>query len=122
MLKTAKKVLFFLLLAVCCVLQAALILWFWPVILQEMASGQWQRRRVFIKKIHRIREQVRYEIYLRRQREARAKRVWENSNSFFKQSETRQRTEQRESWHTWLRKENETRAKRLAERRDNFYK
>ncbi len=120
MLTRSKKVLSFLLKAACWCLQAALAVWFGPVILQEMATGQWQRRKVFVLKVHRIREQVSHEIYLRKQHDARTRRVWETRNEFY--GDAGKLPPRRQTWQTRLQKENEARAKRLEEKRNKFYK
>lgn len=70
--------------AACFVLLAVLFLWFWPVILQDMASGQWQRRGVKLKKINRMLDRLRLEKKLRKEHESRRKRVWKNRNNFYK--------------------------------------
>lgn len=119
-LKALKKAGFVLLMAAGYVLTAALFIYFFPLILQMMFTGEWERHRNFVKKVHRIREQVKHEIYLRKQHEARAKRSWENRNNFYKESE--KAAPVRESWHAWYTRKKAFLAKRAAENRNNFYK
>jgi hypothetical protein len=82
--RTVKRLLSFLLPAACCVLQAALVLWFWPVILHEMAAGNWQRRKRQVRRINRLYERFSFHRWFRKENETRSKRVWKNRNNFYK--------------------------------------
>ena len=70
--------------AVCWVLQAVLLIYFAPVILEDMASGRWDRRKREIKRIERIRERFAFDKWLRKENAKRHKRVWKNRNNFYK--------------------------------------
>lgn len=79
-----RKVLFLILTAACWFLQAAFILWFWPMLLQDWASGEWERRDRKLKKWWKQNERRLFEDWLRKENETRRKRVWKNSKNFYK--------------------------------------
>ena len=70
--------------AVCWLLQAVLLLYFAPVILQDMLSGGWDRRGREIKRIERIRERFAFDKWQRKENASRHKRVWKTRNNFYK--------------------------------------
>ena len=78
-----RNVLFLILMAACYVLQAAFILWFWPNILQDMASGEWGRSGRRIKKRCQQHHRRRFDQWQRNENDTRSKRVWENRNDFY---------------------------------------
>jgi hypothetical protein len=82
--RPVKRLLSFLFVAACCVLYAAFILWFWPVILHDMATGEWQRQRAKVRRINKLYERFSFERWFRKENETRHKRVWKNRNNFYK--------------------------------------
>ena len=70
--------------AVCWILQAVLLLYFAPVILQDMLTGGWDRRGREIKRIERIRERFAFDKWQRKETAKRHNRVWKNRNNFYK--------------------------------------
>lgn len=79
-----KRVLFKIGWAVCWILQAVLLVYFAPVIFQDMMSGQWDRRKREISRIMRIKERFAFDKWQRKETAKRHKRVWKNRNSFYK--------------------------------------
>lgn len=114
-----KRVCLYILYAACFCLQAALLIWFLPCIIEEMLTGKWQRRFWFTVKRPEDPYKYAFEDWRYKDDQTRAERVWEKGKTFYSQSP---KAAQRMTWSTWLRKENETRAKRVFENRNNFYK
>ena len=73
-----------ILLAACWILQAAILLWFWPMMLQDWASGAQARRSRQIKKYWNRHKRRLFDEWMRKENETRHKRVWKNRNNFYK--------------------------------------
>jgi hypothetical protein len=79
-----KRVLIFIGWAVCWLLQAVLLIYFAPVIFQDMFSGQWDRRKREIARITRIKERFADDRWLWKENKKRRKRKWKTRNNFYK--------------------------------------
>ena len=79
-----RKVCLVLLWAVCYVLQAALVLWFWPMMLNDWATGAWDRRDRKLKQLWNRHKRRLFDEWVRKENDRRHKRVWKNRNNFYK--------------------------------------